>query len=134
MAKKNIGWSTNRLLREHMDCYVVRTGFRIPPQHASDFLIVAPGHNRNEEPVAARRGQVVLGPSQPDQVLAVVLQRQVGPHMGVAGNTSRPTGRGEDDRLLRRQYPLRPKDAARLAGGLDWPAVGGRARRPIARE
>src|ERR1700730_15744794 len=122
-ASKIVGRSAIGRRRQHLDRNMVGAGFVVPPRLARDLLFVAPGDQRIERSITARRGQLIFGPSEADQVLAVVLQRQVGTHIDVTGDASRLATPGENDRLLGREQPLGTKNATRLARVVDWDVI-----------
>src|ERR1700682_6562886 len=104
----------------------------MPFHLAGDLLLVTPRDQRIEGSVAARRRELILWPAQAHEVLAIVLQRQVGAHIDVARNASRLAIFGEDDRLLGSEDSFWPQNAARLESVLDRHAVGMSPGRPLA--
>ena len=56
---------------------MVCTGIEVGPHPVADRVVVPPCHERVDEAVAPTIGELVLGPAEADQVVAVVLQTQV---------------------------------------------------------
>ncbi len=106
----------------------------MPAHLAGDFLVLAPGHLCVEDAVTARRLELRRRPAQPNQVLAVILQPQVGPHIDVTGGAGELAGAGEDDRLLGSEHPVGSQDATRLTRVLDRHEVRVGAGSPFAGE
>ena len=84
----------------------------------------------SSEPVAAARGEVVVGPAEPSQVVGVVLEREVAGGEG-AGRLPRPGRIGvEHGRLLDDEERLRPDAGPGRRRVLDGDEVRVRAGHP----
>jgi hypothetical protein len=100
----------------------------------ADHLLVAPRHDRIDEPVAAAVLEVGVGEAEPREVVAVVGQAEIDQHV-LARDRARLRGVAlEQHHLLRAQPRALAQDLPRARGVLGRHEVGMGALRGVARE
>src|SRR5438105_12277375 len=92
------------------------TGLVVESDFSGNLVLGAPADNGIEEAIATRWCQLIIRPAQARQVLAIVLEVQIGLHVPCAGRPRSVPSPSQRDGEFGCEHPVVAENATRLAG------------------